>query len=79
MGPKGKICFIMPLEETKDIYYCVMIKERILWGTDDKGVVKCCGRQGQATHLEVHGKDIWQNVYFKKIVLGVIYSKNDEN
>lgn len=29
----------MPAEETKDIYYCVMIKERILWGTDDKGVV----------------------------------------
>ena len=29
----------MPVEEIKDIYYCVMIKERILWGTDDKGVV----------------------------------------
>ena len=29
----------MPVEETKYIYYCVMIKERILWGTDDKGVV----------------------------------------
>lgn len=39
MGPKGKICFITPVEETKEIYYCVIIKEIILRGTDDKGVV----------------------------------------
>ena len=39
IGPKGKICFTTPLEETKEIYYCVIIKEIILWETDDKSVV----------------------------------------
>lgn len=39
IGAKGKICFITPVEETKEIYFCVIIKEIILWGTDDKGVV----------------------------------------
>jgi len=27
---KEKICFITPVEETKEIYYCVIIKEIIL-------------------------------------------------
>ena len=47
IGPKGKICFITPVEETKEIYYCGMIKERILWGTDDKGVVNVVVDKGK--------------------------------
>ena len=47
IGAKGKICFIIPVEETKDIYYCVMIKERILGGTDDKGVVNVVVDKGK--------------------------------
>lgn len=78
IGPKGKICFTTPLEKTKEIYYCVTIKEIILrnWWQE---CGKCCGPQEQGTHLEVREKDIRQNVYFKKVMLGVIYSKNYEN
>ena len=56
-----------------------MIKERILWGTDDKGVVNVVVDKSKV-HIEKSMKKTYDKMYIlKKIVLGIIYFKNDEN
>ena len=65
MGPKGKICFITPVEETKEIYYCVIIKEIILRGTDDKGVVNVVVDKGKL-HIEKSMEKTYDKMYILK-------------